>query len=392
MKKIYKQKGNKVSLSDRIKAYKKETVSIGVLPSRKIQSKALAAMGFLAASAIVGPELQAQCTFTGTGATFPVDFDGDGVSDFYFLMNQVNGTGTNRIYVVGENGNGVVGTNAPFFSAVYPGTACGPCYQAGFGVLYSNYGTGYGNFAPGTTGFFPIVYNGGASTGFISITVNSLTSITINSVFNELINGEVPTQTGGVNGACNAIILPVEFASIKIETVEKKHKIMWSTASEINNKGFVVERSMDGSKFEEIGWIEGEGNSFSIKEYSFVDDKAKSNILYYYRLKQMDFDGNYEYSDIVSAKYEDKNALSLGDFAPNPARAIATLDVNIGVESNAQVILFDQLGNEILNKTQTLFAGSNTLNIELNDVPPATYFAKVIIGNEINYKRLVVVD
>ena len=180
--------------------------------------------------------------------------------------------------------------------------------------------------------------------------------------------------------------------SFAVKSSNKSHNLSWTTATEINNEGFEVQRSMDGENFQRAGWVNGEGNSNREVSYEFADTDIKANVQYYYRLKQMDFDGRSEYSEIISAQYNDRNALTIGDFTPNPAQFEVALQISSGVEDQAQVVLFDQLGNEILNQRYTLSVGDNALNIDINNIPSATYYAKVTIGNEINYKKLVVVN
>jgi hypothetical protein len=94
--------------------------------------------------------------------------------------------------------------------------------------------------------------------------------------------------------------LPVELLDFSAEELsDKQILISWQTASEINNNYFVLERSYDANNFEKIAQIQGSGNSNSIIEYSFID-KQTANKKIYYRLKQVDFDTKYTYSEIIS--------------------------------------------------------------------------------------------
>ena len=81
----------------------------------------------------------------------------------------------------------------------------------------------------------------------------------------------------------------------------------WSTESEHNNDFFTIEKTIDGHTFEDIGYIEGSGNSTTLNNYSFIDNNIVNDINYY-RIIQTDYDGNSTYSDLISIdnRYEDK--------------------------------------------------------------------------------------
>ena len=86
------------------------------------------------------------------------------------------------------------------------------------------------------------------------------------------------------------------------KTVNKTNVLTWATATEQNNSGFEVERSTDGTSFIKIGLVHGAGNSTSQKEYSFTDSRVIANRTTYYRLKQIDLDNQFEYSNIISLR------------------------------------------------------------------------------------------
>ncbi len=95
-------------------------------------------------------------------------------------------------------------------------------------------------------------------------------------------------------------VLPIELIAFNGTPEEDKIKLEWSTASEINNSGFEVQRSevSDGA-FETIGWIPGNETSNTINTYTLYDDDAIPGVIYYYRLKQVNNDGSYQYSEII---------------------------------------------------------------------------------------------
>lgn len=112
------------------------------------------------------------------------------------------------------------------------------------------------------------------------------------------------TITGPAVVLSTGVVLPVTLADwYGKPNNDGTVSLYWSTATEINNRGFEIERSIDGVEFEKIGWIDGNGDSRELLHYSFTDDKVYSK-LYYYRLRQRDYDENFEYSKIIPVSFE----------------------------------------------------------------------------------------
>jgi len=104
--------------------------------------------------------------------------------------------------------------------------------------------------------------------------------------------------------------LPVTLLFFKGENKENKYSnLTWETALEINNSGFKIERSLDGINFDSIGWVSGHVNSTVSNSYFFNDYSIQRGNIYYYRLKQVDLDGNFEYSDIISVNFSLENQI-----------------------------------------------------------------------------------
>ena len=100
--------------------------------------------------------------------------------------------------------------------------------------------------------------------------------------------------------------MPGPLLYFKGENKENKFShLTWETALEINNNGFEIEKSLDGFSFYTIGWVTGNGNSTVSHSYEFDDYKIELGETYYYRLKQVDYDGQFEYSNIVSVSFGD---------------------------------------------------------------------------------------
>jgi hypothetical protein len=112
---------------------------------------------------------------------------------------------------------------------------------------------------------------------------------------------DVPVTSGDC--ASGIILLPVELVVFNGECINSKIMLNWSTASEINNDYFIIERSKDAFIFDEIGRVDGSGNSSEIHNYEFVDKNPIEGIAYY-RLQQVDFNGDAYYSELIAVEYD----------------------------------------------------------------------------------------
>lgn len=106
-------------------------------------------------------------------------------------------------------------------------------------------------------------------------------------------------------------LLPVEWGYFHSKTQEGGIVLEWETLTESSNSGFSVERSQDGIRFESIAWVEGRGNTQEASTYRFLDHDPPETPLIYYRLKQIDFDGSYDYSELISVQHQTLRPLSL---------------------------------------------------------------------------------
>lgn len=113
---------------------------------------------------------------------------------------------------------------------------------------------------------------------------------------------------------------PLPVVLVSFEVVEKDMnwaELQWTTASEINNDYFIVEKSIEGLNFEAIGKVSGNGNSVNLINYKFLDQNTESQVVYY-RLKQVDFNGEFEYSPIIT--FSNKQNLKVIQCYPNPVK------------------------------------------------------------------------
>lgn len=184
--------------------------------------------------------------------------------------------------------------------------------------------------------------------------------------------------------------LPVELSSFTAKIIGKSVLLNWQTSTEINNYGFDVERKIgnpdnSSNKWEKIEFIVGNGNSNSIKNYSFLDQSFGDADVIYYRLKQIDNDGQSEYSNVIEVNMS-LNSFELYQNYPNPFNPNTTISWVSPVDANVSIKIFDVLGNEItelLNEFKV--AGRHEVQFVSNNnshhLTSGVYFYKIEIKN-----------
>lgn len=166
--------------------------------------------------------------------------------------------------------------------------------------------------------------------------------------------------------------LPVELTGFSANVAGETVQLNWSTATETNNKGFEIERSEDNTNFQKIGYVEGNGTTVSQHTYSFTDNSALSGN-YYYRLKQIDFNGAAHYSNVVEVEFM-PTAYSLGQNYPNPFNPSTTIKFALPVESKVTVTLFNMLGQKVRDVVSGQFAaGTQEVNLNASDLASGMY-------------------
>ena len=179
--------------------------------------------------------------------------------------------------------------------------------------------------------------------------------------------------------------LPVELSSFNYETLKGNVTLHWTTSSEINNAGFDVERSDVNGQISNVwskaGFISGNGTSSGSINYSFTDNNLSSG-KYNYRLKQIDYNGNYEYfslnSDVIIAT--PKNFF-LGQNYPNPFNPSTVINYNIPQDSYVKIKLYDNTGREVLTLlSEFISAGYYTINFNVSDLASGIYFYNINAG------------
>jgi hypothetical protein len=194
-----------------------------------------------------------------------------------------------------------------------------------------------------------------------------------------------------LHGSEHSVPLPVEMNYLTADPIENKFiKVKWGTLTEINNDKFEVLRSTDATNFEKIGEVKGHGNSTVPLNYTYDDVNVLPGVVYYYKLNQVDFDGQNEETPIVSAVLNATSDVIVGNFYPNPSYDISTLEIFTQNETNVSVSIVDALGKNVLDTNKYLTKGINKIQVKTNDLASGIYIATIIINDKTIQKQIVV--
>ncbi len=174
------------------------------------------------------------------------------------------------------------------------------------------------------------------------------------------------------------ISLPVDLVSFEGKSNGKSTHLTWQTASEINNEKFEIERSKDGYSYEKIGTEKGVGNSHDFNDYEYEDTTPNAGANYY-RLKQVDFDGRYEYSPTISVRMKDTKSTI------TPTKTYDFVNISVDTDNEATVGVYNVSGTLMLNATS--FYNDTTLDIA--ELPKGIYFVRLMTDGNIRTEKII---
>jgi len=191
--------------------------------------------------------------------------------------------------------------------------------------------------------------------------------------------------------------LPVELNSFTAFAGKSGVQLNWSTATEVNNYGFDIERCVAQisnlcNNWEKIGFVAGHGNSNSPKDYTFVDAYPPAGKVLY-KLKQIDFDGAFEYSKAVEVNVETPKEFRLAQNYPNPFNPSTVISYQLPMDGNVTLKVYDMLGKEVttlVNEFQR--AGSYNYQFSINNLQLSSgvYYYRLQSGNFVQTKKFIV--
>lgn len=183
--------------------------------------------------------------------------------------------------------------------------------------------------------------------------------------------------------------VPVELTSFTAAIVGKDVSLNWITATEVNNHGFEVQRKGSAGDFVTIAFIEGHGTTQQTQNYAYTDRNLEAG-KYSYRLKQVDFNGIYGYSDVVEVDARIPNKFGLSQNYPNPFNPTTTIGYEIAKETNVSLKVYDAIGNEVATLVnETKAPGTYEAIFDASNLSNGVYFYKIQAGNFTATKKLI---
>jgi hypothetical protein len=183
--------------------------------------------------------------------------------------------------------------------------------------------------------------------------------------------------------------LPVELSSFTVSAVQSSVTLSWSTATETNNNGFEIQRSTDGEFFT-IGFVQGNGTTTEMHEYSYVDRDLSAGS-YSYRLKQMDYNGSYSYSSVVDVDVS-PTQFELAQNYPNPFNPSTTINFTIPQSSVVTLKVYNTLGQEVKTLINgNMESGVHSISFDASDLNSGIYFYKLEAGQFSDVRKMTLI-
>lgn len=257
-----------------------------------------------------------------------------------------------------------------------------------FGIQGMDFPTLEIGFAVGWSGLIIGTTNSGLS--WNEITSGTTTNLTDVDFTGNALNG-IAIGEGGIILRTDNGGLPVELTSFTCSLNDNIVILNWSTASEINNHGFQIERKLN-NEWSTIGFINGNGTTTESHSYAFDDNlnDISFNGKIFYRLKQIDFNGSFEYSNVVEIEFKPISQFTLNQNYPNPFNPSTVIEFSLPEDAaNVKLSIFNLLGEKVTELVNSaLTSGNYKFEWNAQDESAGIYFYELRAGNFVSLKKM----
>ncbi len=232
-------------------------------------------------------------------------------------------------------------------------------------------------YTPNSSGTLAFIQTGVGNVGVQNEGTSGQRTFCFSYALGYLTDGSSPTTKADllnqITGFFN-LEVPVELISLSADVINNNLQIHWQTATETNNRGFEVERSSDSKTFSKIGFVPGRGTTTEKSTYSYIDKDAGEGKLYY-RLKQIDFNGVFEYSGVVEINYSVPVDFSLSQNYPNPFNPSTKIKFSLAADSKVSIKVYNLLGQQVAEPLSGEYAaGRHEINFNGGSFSSGIYF------------------
>ena len=300
----------------------------------------------------------------GTAAVYPLSGNPSTSDSFYVIS-------LNR--TVSTNTNWIAGTEYPVLTAKFTSSLPGPPSGQ---VKVADYASGGTN---GQGNFYTV---GGVSGNLFTDPATSMGNFYPTTLPVPLSTVGGTTANGYVQTIGN-ILLPIDLLTFSGYKDGTRNQLRWTTSTEQNNKGFEVQRSLDGVNYSSIGFVNSMangGNSSVQLNYTFTDNNV-TGLRQYYRLRQVDLGGYNRLSNVVLIKSDKPTMITIEGIFPNPATTTINMLVGSPGKDKVTVVVTDMSGRIMITKNMNVETGSNTLPLDVSALAGGNYFIKMVDSN-----------
>ncbi len=193
--------------------------------------------------------------------------------------------------------------------------------------------------------------------------------------------------------AMEIVAIPVELTSFSASTDQNNVVLNWSTATETNNRGFSIERKSSKTAWSEVSFVNGAGTSTDPVQYSYID-KDMNVGKYTYRLKQVDMDGTYEYTNLVETEVTAPTVYSLAQNYPNPFNPATVIEYSVPEKAEVTLTIYSSIGELVKTLVSgTVEPGYHKISFNASELTSGTYIyqirAKGSSGNYVESKKMM---